>query len=55
MPGRTKPARSDRGGREVHQPNKLATEVRQSLSLFLITTTTLLTSIGVGLLAGQLG
>jgi hypothetical protein len=39
----------------VQQPNKLAAEVRQSLSLFLITAITLLASIGVGLLAGQLG
>jgi hypothetical protein len=39
----------------VQQPNKLAAEVRQSLSLFLIMAITLLASIGIGLLAGQLG
>lgn len=39
----------------MQQPNKLTAEVRQSLSLFLITAITLLASIGVGLLAGQLG
>jgi hypothetical protein len=39
----------------VQQPNKLAAEVRQSLSLFLITAITLLASIGLGLLAGQHG
>jgi hypothetical protein len=39
----------------LQQPNKLTAEVRQSLSLFLITAITLLASIGVGLLAGQLG
>ena len=39
----------------MQQPNKLAAEVRQSISLFLITAVTLLASIGVGLLAGQIG
>jgi hypothetical protein len=39
----------------MQQPNKLAAEVRQSLSLLLITALTLVASIGVGLLAGQLG
>jgi hypothetical protein len=39
----------------VQQPNKLAAEVRQSISLFLITAITLLASIAVGVLAGQLG
>jgi hypothetical protein len=39
----------------VEHPNRLATEVRQSLSLLLITGLTLLASIGIGLLAGQLG
>ena len=36
-------------------PNKLGTEVRQSLSLIIITALTLLASIGLGLLAGHLG
>ena len=36
-------------------PNKLGTEVRQSLSLIAITALTLLASIGLGLLAGHLG
>ena len=35
--------------------NKLAAEVRQSISPLAITAVTLLASIGVGLLAGQLG
>jgi hypothetical protein len=35
--------------------SKLATEVRQSLSLLGITALTLLTSIGIGLLAGRIG
>jgi hypothetical protein len=35
--------------------SKLGAEVRQSLSLLLITSLTLLTSIAVGLLAGRLG
>jgi hypothetical protein len=39
----------------VQQPNKLGAEVRQSVSLLFITALTLLASIGVGLLAGQLG
>ncbi len=39
----------------MQQPNKLAAEVRQSITLFLITAVTLLASIGVGVLAGQLG
>jgi hypothetical protein len=39
----------------VQQPNKLAAEVRQSITLFLITAVTLLASIGLGVLAGQLG
>lgn len=34
---------------------KLSVEVRQSLSLLAITAVTLVTSIGLGLLAGQLG
>ncbi len=36
-------------------PNKLGTEVRQSLSLLAMTALTLLASIGVGLLAGHIG
>ncbi len=36
-------------------PNKLATEVRQSMALLLVTALTLLASIGIGLLAGRLG
>jgi hypothetical protein len=39
----------------MRQPNKLGAEVRQSVSLLFITALTLLASIGVGLLAGQLG
>lgn len=39
----------------MQQPNKLAAEVRQSITLLLITAVTLLASIGVGVLAGQLG
>ncbi len=34
---------------------KLATEVRQSLSLLAITALTVIASIGLGILAGQLG
>jgi hypothetical protein len=36
-------------------PNKLSTEVRQSLSLIGITALTLLASIGIGILAGHIG
>lgn len=36
-------------------PNKLGTEVRQSLSLIAMTALTVLASIGLGLLAGRLG
>jgi hypothetical protein len=36
-------------------PNKLGTEVRQSLSLIALTALTLLASIGLGFLAGHLG
>ncbi|HEY8018807.1 MAG TPA: hypothetical protein VIG53_04850 [Actinomycetota bacterium] len=36
-------------------PNKLGTEVRQSLSLIAMTAVTLLASIGIGLLAGHIG
>ncbi len=35
--------------------NKLATEVRQSLSLIAMTALTLLASIGIGVLAGHIG
>jgi hypothetical protein len=34
---------------------KLATEVRQSLSLIAMTAVTLLASIGIGILAGHIG
>lgn len=34
---------------------KLSTEVRQSLSLLVLTAVTLLASIGLGVLAGQIG
>jgi hypothetical protein len=37
------------------EQNKLGTEVRQSLSLIGMTALTLLVSIGIGILAGQLG
>ena len=36
-------------------PNKLAAEVRQSLSLIIMTALTLLASIGIGVLAGHIG
>ena len=36
-------------------PNKLGTEVRQSLSLIVMTGLTLLASIGIGVLAGHIG
>jgi hypothetical protein len=36
-------------------PNKLATEVRQSLSLIGMVALTVLASIGLGLLAGHIG
>ncbi|HEY7667441.1 MAG TPA: hypothetical protein VIE12_04885 [Actinomycetota bacterium] len=39
----------------IDRPRKLATEVRQTLSLIGITALTILASIGVGLLAGHLG
>ncbi|MGZ8631603.1 MAG: hypothetical protein ACXWZF_11665 [Actinomycetota bacterium] len=37
------------------ESNRLGTEVRQSLSLIGMTALTLLASIGIGILAGQLG
>ena len=37
------------------QQTKLSTEVRQSLSLLAMTAVTLLASIGLGILAGQIG
>ena len=36
-------------------PNKLGTEVRQSLSLIVMTALTILASIGIGVLAGHIG
>lgn len=36
-------------------PNKLGTELRQSLSLIAMAALTVLASIGIGLLAGHLG
>jgi len=36
-------------------PNKLGTEVRQSLSLIAMTALTVLASIGLGVLAGRMG
>jgi hypothetical protein len=42
------------GPRRV-EPTKLGVEVRQSLSLIGMTALTLLASIGIGILAGQLG
>lgn len=36
-------------------PNKLAAEVRQSLSLIVMTALTILASIGIGVLAGHIG
>jgi hypothetical protein len=37
------------------EPTKLGAEVRQSLTLIGLTALTLLASIGIGILAGQLG
>lgn len=37
------------------EPRKLATEVRQSLTLILMMALTLLASIGFGLIVGQIG
>jgi hypothetical protein len=42
-------------GRDPAEPSKLGVEVRQSLSLIGMTALTLLVSIGIGILAGQLG
>lgn len=42
-------------GPDPVERSKLAAEVRQSLSLIGMTALTLLVSIGVGILAGQLG
>ena len=39
----------------MRMQTKLSTEVRQSLSLLGMTTLTLLASIGLGVLAGQIG
>jgi hypothetical protein len=36
-------------------PNKLGTEVRQSLSLLAMAALTLLASVGIGVLAGHIG
>jgi len=36
-------------------PKKLAAEVRQSLSLIVMTALTILASIGIGVLAGHIG
>ena len=41
------------GGMDMQ--TKLSTEVRQSLSLLAMTALTLLVSIGIGVLAGQIG
>jgi hypothetical protein len=41
--------------KESVMQTKLSTEVRQSLSLLAMTALTLLASIGLGILAGQLG
>ena len=40
---------------DAAEQSKLAAEVRQSLSLIGMTALTLLASIGIGILAGQLG
>ena len=42
-------------GPDNGEPSKLGIEVRQSLSLIGLTALTLLASIGIGILAGQLG
>jgi len=39
----------------LRSPTKLGAEVRQSVSLLVLTMLTLLVSIGAGLLAGRLG
>jgi hypothetical protein len=44
-----------RGTKERVMQTKLSTEVRQSLSLLAMTALTLLASIGLGVLAGQIG
>ncbi len=55
---RTEAVRSIQGGKDVATsagPNKLGTEVRQSLTLIGMTALTLLASIGLGILAGHIG
>jgi hypothetical protein len=47
--------KEDRGTKERVMQTKLSTEVRQSLSLLAMTAVTLLASIGLGVLAGQIG
>ncbi|CAN5798496.1 hypothetical protein BH18ACT17_BH18ACT17_17080 [soil metagenome] len=42
-------------GRGTAEPHKLGAEVRQSLSLIGMTALTMLASIGIGIVAGQLG
>ena len=52
----TAPVASEANGtRERVMQTKLSTEVRQSLSLLAMTAVTLLASIGLGVLAGQIG
>lgn len=54
IPERARP-RNRRAQKENVMQTKLSTEVRQSLSLLAMTALTLIASIGLGILAGQLG
>ena len=53
--GQKQEKEAKRKGKESVMQTKLSTEVRQSLSLLAMTALTLLASIGLGILAGQLG
>jgi len=55
MDGQEQPRELPRDVKESVMQTKLSTEVRQSLSLLAMTALTLLASIGLGILAGQLG
>lgn len=56
-PERTRPQEQPKSEeqKESVMQTKLSTEVRQSLSLLAMTAVTLIASIGLGILAGQLG
>lgn len=47
--------RRKKGHANMHDPEKLAAEVRQSLSLIAMTALTLLASIAFGVFVGRLG